>query len=412
MVVQSSHYKEVEVDLAGAIILLGEEFGLRHHMTFEFDSRRSISLVNSRAHEEARKPKSELQYFLGRNDMLAVYSPMSVGDYCKALNDKLITVNEEYQRNAGIWASYARSFFIESILLEYPIPKLFLYSKVDLRSRSTIKEIVDGQQRSHTLQNFYNKKFKLSSKIETDELRGKNYNQLSEEFQSKFISYSLPIDEFRGVQPVEIQDSFRRMNSSNVPLNDEEQRNAKFQGPFKWFIQRVANRFSEPLRAVGILSRRDIIRMGDSRLYSEIIHTILNGFVTTKAAQIDALYKKFNTVFEEEDQYFTYLEAGIDRAIQEVSVGERELQRGYMFQTLAIIFINRHFNLGIRQKAVDAAPEVAAALQTGGVDLAILIDGLREPESHPTLAEFVDATKGTNVGRAKAVRFLYLDAAI
>lgn len=162
--------------------------------------------------------------------MLAVYSPMSVGDYCKSLNDGLITVNEEYQRNAGIWASYARSFFIESILLEYPIPKIFLYSKVDLRTRSTIKEIVDGQQRSHALQYFYNKRYKLSSKIETEELRGKNYNQLSEEFQSKFISYSLPIDEFRGVQPVEIQDSFRRMNASNVPLNDEEQRNAKFQG--------------------------------------------------------------------------------------------------------------------------------------------------------------------------------------
>lgn len=344
--------------------------------------------------------------------MLAIYSPMSVGDYCKLLNDELITVNEEYQRNAGIWAAYARSFFIESILLEYPIPKIFLYSKVDLRTRSTIKEIVDGQQRSHTLQSFYNGKFRLSAKIETEELRGKNYNQLSEDFQSKFISYSLPIDEFRGVQPAEIQESFRRMNSSNVPLNDEEQRNAKFQGPFKWFIQRVASRFSESLRAVGILSRRDIIRMGDNRLYSEIIHTILNGFVTTKAPQIDALYKRFNTTFEEDEEYFAYLETGINRAIQEVDVSERELQRGYMFQTLALIFIDRHFNLGLRQKAVDAAPEVAAALQAGAIDLAILIDGLRDPESHPPLAEFVEATKGTNVGRAKAVRFLYLDAAV
>jgi hypothetical protein len=344
--------------------------------------------------------------------MLAVYSPMSVGDYCKALNDGLITVNDEYQRNAGIWASYARSFFIESILLEYPIPKIFLYSKVDLRTRSTIKEIVDGQQRSHTLQNFYNRKFRLSSKIETEELRGKNYNQLPEEYQSKFISYSLPIDEFRGVQPVEIQESFRRMNASNVPLNDEEQRNAKYQGPFKWFIQRVAHRFSEPLRAIGVLNRRDIIRMGDGRLYSEIVHTIVNGFVTTKGSQIDALYKRYNATFEEEDQYFNYLEIGIERAAQEVATGERELQRGYMFQSLALIFIDRHFELGLKEKAVEAAPEVAAALEADAPDLPILIDALRDPESYPTLAEFVDATKGTNVGRAKAVRFLYLDAAI
>ena len=63
MVVQSSHYKEIEVDLAGAIVLLGEEFGLRHHKTIEFGSRRSMSLVNSRAHKEARKPKSESAVF-------------------------------------------------------------------------------------------------------------------------------------------------------------------------------------------------------------------------------------------------------------------------------------------------------------------------------------------------------------
>jgi hypothetical protein len=344
--------------------------------------------------------------------MLAVYSPMSVGDYCNALNNDLIVVNDEYQRNAGIWAPYARSFFIESILLEYPIPKIFLYSKVDLRTRSTIKEIVDGQQRSHTLQQFYNRKFRLSTKIETEELRGKGYNQLSEEYQSAFISYSLPIDEFRGVQPLQIQESFRRMNASNVPLNDEEQRNAKFQGPFKWFIQRVSQRFSESLRAAGILSRRDIIRMGDSRLYSEVVHTVVNGFVTTKGPQIDALYKRFNSTFAEEEQYFAYLEAGLGAAIPAVTGGPRELQRGYMFQTTALIFIDRQFNLGLAAAAAEVAPEAAGNVAANPVDLGILIDALREPEAHPLLADFVEATKGTNVGKAKAVRFLYLGAAI
>lgn len=63
MVVQSSHYKEIEIDLAGVIISLGEELGLRHHLTIEFNARRSMSLVNSRAHAEARKPKSESAVF-------------------------------------------------------------------------------------------------------------------------------------------------------------------------------------------------------------------------------------------------------------------------------------------------------------------------------------------------------------
>lgn len=202
------------------------------------------------------------------------------------------------------------------------------------------------------------------------------------------------------------------MNSSNVPLNDEEQRNARFQGPFKWFIQRVGARFSEPLRAAGVLSRRDIIRMGDNRLYAEIVHTILNGFVTTKSQQIDALYKRFNTLFDEEEQFFTYLDYGLNHALAEAVIGERELQRGYMFQTLAVVLIDRHFHLGLADRAVEAAPDVAEAVRGGQIDLAALIDGLRDPEGHPPLAEFVEATKGTNVGRAKAVRFLYLNAAV
>lgn len=64
MVVQSSHYKEIEVDLSSAVISLGKEFGLAHELTIEFDSRRSMSLVNSRAHESARQPKNESAVFL------------------------------------------------------------------------------------------------------------------------------------------------------------------------------------------------------------------------------------------------------------------------------------------------------------------------------------------------------------
>ncbi len=63
IVVQSSSYKEIMIDLAEAVVVLGEEFGLQHQSTVEFGSRRSISLVNTRAHENARKPKSECAIF-------------------------------------------------------------------------------------------------------------------------------------------------------------------------------------------------------------------------------------------------------------------------------------------------------------------------------------------------------------
>jgi uncharacterized protein with ParB-like and HNH nuclease domain len=165
--------------------------------------------------------------------MKANAAPMSVADYCHDFNNKKIVVNDEYQRNVGLWTAQARSFFIESILLEYPIPKLYLHARLDLKSRQQIKEIVDGQQRSQALVSFFNGKQRLTKNIDTEELRGLNYNQLSDEWKSKFLSYSLPIDQFSGAPEDEVREAFRRMNANNVPLNDEEQRNARYQGPFK-----------------------------------------------------------------------------------------------------------------------------------------------------------------------------------
>ena len=66
MVVQSSHYKEIEIDLAAVLISLSEEFGLKHRETVQFKSGRSMSLVNTRAHKEAQKPKCESAVFFER----------------------------------------------------------------------------------------------------------------------------------------------------------------------------------------------------------------------------------------------------------------------------------------------------------------------------------------------------------
>jgi hypothetical protein len=214
--------------------------------------------------------------------MKANSSPMSVADYCQDLNGKKIVVNYDYQREKGIWTSVARSFFIESILLEYPIPKLYIYANTDLKTRKTVKEIVDGQQRSMALQDFFNNKLRLTAKLETEELRSKKYNELDEDWQATFLNYSLPIDQFSGVQEDEITEAFRRMNANNIPLNDEEQRNARFQGLFKWFILGIAREYRPFFGAIKLFSKRDFLRMADVKAYAEIAYVLDSGFQTIK----------------------------------------------------------------------------------------------------------------------------------
>ena len=124
----------------------------------------------------------------------------------------------------------AKSFLIETILLNYPIPKLSLFQKTDLRSRKTYKEIVDGQQRSRAILEFFEDKFRLSRSCEITEVAGKLYSQLAEEFQQDFLDYSLSVDLFVSANPIEIREVFRRINSYTVPLNPEEKRYSIYLG--------------------------------------------------------------------------------------------------------------------------------------------------------------------------------------
>ncbi len=338
---------------------------------------------------------------------------MAVADYCNALQEKKIIVNSNYQRKDGLWNAPARSFFIESILLEYPIPKMFLYAKLDLKTRGTIKEIVDGQQRTQALMMFFENKLTLSKNLETEELRGMKYNKLSEEWQTLFLSYQLPIDQFSGVPEDEVREAFRRMNANNVPLNAEEQRNARFQGEFKWFINSLAETYKEKLLSLTLLSKRDLIRMTDLRLYAEIALTLDTGFITVKGEQLDRLYKKYNTTFEAAEIFKEKITYGIEHFINSENLHEDVLLRMHVFQSIVIASISLKFGGEFDQQAIDTHHETAQNVISQNFDLETLLSGLQDPEEHPQLTEFVKAcSEATNTGAARSIRYLYFKQAL
>lgn len=340
--------------------------------------------------------------------MRATSSPMSVADYCQDYEAGKIKVNEDYQRRVGLWTSQARSYFIESILLEFPIPKLYVHARLDLKSRQVIKEVVDGQQRTQALMMFYKNKQRLTSNIDTPELRGLKYNQLDDQWKSRFLSYSLPIDQFQGTSDDEIREAFRRMNANNIPLNDEEQRNAQFQGAFKWFIVRVGDKHQQMLNHVGLFSRRDLVRMADLKLYAEMALALDSGFSTVKGKQIDALYRKYNADFPAAEEFERLLSSAIEAVISNPELVQPVFLRAHVFQSLALACLALQ-EPKVKQALVDtAAPELVERVSAQAVPIETLADALREPGSYEGLQEFLDAaSKKTNVEDSKRLRFLY-----
>src|SRR5256885_1545687 len=112
----------------------------------------------------------------------------TAADYCAAMDRNELIVNREYQRSEKVWPDIARSFLIETMLLGFPMPKIYLYSVTDLKNRRTVKEIVDGQQRSMAIKDFFDDKFVLSRKLETEDLAGEKFSELEDDWKKRFIT--------------------------------------------------------------------------------------------------------------------------------------------------------------------------------------------------------------------------------
>jgi hypothetical protein len=269
-------------------------------------------------------------------------SNMPVADYCNAMNAGIIRVNRDYQRSDKVWPPAARSYLIETILLNFPIPKFSLHQVTDLRSKKSVKEIVDGQQRSQAMLDFFNNRLRLSRTLELSGAAGQTYEELDEELQQRFLSYSLTLDLFMAAQVDEVREVFRRINSYTIPLNDEEERHATYQGPFKWFIHALTRRFDRAFLLMDVFGEKQLIRMQDAKLLTEIVHALVNGIETTNKRKLDALYRSHDREdsFPEADDLTALIDDAIGLLVQWEDLHDTVLMRAHIFYALCLAVIH------------------------------------------------------------------------
>lgn len=331
---------------------------------------------------------------------------MTVADLCGAIDRGDISVNRDYQRSPRVWPQAARSFLIETILLGYPIPKLYMSQVTDLKTRKTRKEIVDGQQRTTAIQEYFRNGYKLSRKAVPEEAAGKTFDELDEDLQQKFIAYSLTADLFIGATSEDIREMFRRINSYTMPLNAEERRHAEFQGDFKWFIYRLSKQYAQALENAGILSEKQLARMADAKLFAEVTHAMLNGISTTSATVLKALYAEHDEEFGEEEVVRKRISGGVDALIELDDLHGGPLMKPYHVYALLLALIHARTPIAkLKESYVFEGKK--AQQQTVIENLTRLAGVLDDPENAPKrYLPFVEASeKSTNVGANRRTRF-------
>ncbi len=181
--------------------------------------------------------------------------------------------------------------FIESLLLGYPVPGIFLIKQTDNRML-----VLDGQQRLVTLRRFHDgvhagKEFVLTNV--GDDFKGLSYKTLNESLRFKlddsFLQATIVVaDGSAGVDSA-IYQIFERLNSGGTQLTPHEIRVALYAGPLIGFLESLNKdenwRGLYGQKSARIRDQELIMRILALHLKADSYTKPLKGFLNTFAAE-------------------------------------------------------------------------------------------------------------------------------
>lgn len=340
--------------------------------------------------------------------MPSILEQYRISDFVDWDGDKRLVLNPDFQRGP-VWTASARSYLIDTILRQLPIPKVFLRTSVDIRTKRSVREVVDGQQRLRAILDFANDRFVLSTRSE--QFAGLRYSTLDPELQQIFLSYPIAVDQLLNATDDDVLEVFARLNSYSLPLNSPEKRHAKFQGNFKWAVRDASRRWAKLWDDYRIISVRNRVRMMDDSLVAEMFGILLEGVKDGGQPNIDKLYTRHDKTFDVEGPVQEQLDAVLtyfDKNLGEDLEGTPLLSAPHflmLFAALAHAFVSiPPGEMGdLMPKRSQEAPSDLAIAQGNLRQLAAVIDA---DGPVPGFEEFYRASKSSTQRIAsRRVRF-------
>ena len=203
----------------------------------------------------------------------------SVNDYLEWHERGQLTLSPKFQRRE-VWSTRAKSYLMDSIIRGKPFPKVLLREHLSGKTRKTIREVVDGQQRLRAIIEFVDGAFRVS-RVHNRDFAGRYFAQLPDDTQRAILTYRISTDCLQNISDEEVRDIFVRLNTYGVKLNRMELLNAEFYGDFKTSSFKMGNKFSKFWLDNRVFSESQISRMGDAELAGELLAVLADGIQDT-----------------------------------------------------------------------------------------------------------------------------------
>lgn len=182
--------------------------------------------------------KQESIYPLSYHDTLDISEDKySVFEYLRKIRSGKIKLNPNFQRGV-VWKQVQKSRFIESAILQIPIPTFYMKRRPD-----GVLVIIDGLQRTYALSEFIDNKYALTGLEALSDLNGKTFKNL-EEMDSTLSSKIEDKQLFfyilgSSVPMAAVYDIFNRINTGGTKLERQEVRNCVFIGHSTKFLKDI-----------------------------------------------------------------------------------------------------------------------------------------------------------------------------
>lgn len=196
----------------------------------------------------------------------------------------------------SVWGEAQKSFLIDSILKNFPIPPIFLYRKIDSNTGKESYDVIDGKQRLLSIIAFITNEISLpddfgDGAFGDEEMNGKYFEDLKEH-KSILWKYKLSIEYVESNEIDVINSVFDRLNRNGVTLNPQELRKAKYNASklYKYILELKEHEFWKKSLIDGVKSNR----LEDDEFISDILFYLIDKkIINSNKGNLDALYEKY-----------------------------------------------------------------------------------------------------------------------
>lgn len=244
-------------------------------------------------------------------------------DLYNKIDADILDTSPDFQRKL-VWKKQHKYSFIETILMNFPFPEVYIASsEMDLETLKPKEMVVDGKQRLTAIVEYIKgvNDFKNQKKV-------KSFEELSTDEKRDFLNYLITVKDLKDMKEDYIKEIFQRINSTEYALNANERINAQFGGgEFALFCKQIVDSSFNPtdddtdiilspatkillnnfFKVNEVFSDNDKARMFDEQYIMLLISTFLEGDYYGRSSKVNEYLERYNSSFENYELPLTLL---------------------------------------------------------------------------------------------------------